>query len=182
MWKARERAYPTFSVSQRVSPLRRRPKGFPVALWKPSGPLLRTGLATRNRFLAQGKEPSIFFPHHRRFRLCGGDQGAFRSPPGPLRGPVFRAGGRNLPQTAVSLWQARKMPFLLFPACTKPFLKYNKKSPVRLTAPGFSPAMAQQRLRGHAGKANDKDNGQHSRQGADFLHLAGAQLQQGVGD
>ena len=33
-----------FSVSQRVSPLRRRPQGFPVALWKPSGgasPLLQ---------------------------------------------------------------------------------------------------------------------------------------------
>ena len=27
-----------FSVSQRISPLRRRPKGFPLALWKPSGP------------------------------------------------------------------------------------------------------------------------------------------------
>ena len=26
-----------FSVSQRISPLRRRPKGFPIALWKPSG-------------------------------------------------------------------------------------------------------------------------------------------------
>ena len=100
-------------------------------------PLLRTGLATRNRFLAQGKEPSIFFPHHRRFRLCGGDQGAFRSPPGPLRGPVFLAGGRNLPQTAVSLWQAREMPFLLFPACTKPSLKYNKKEPGAIDRTGL---------------------------------------------
>ena len=26
-------------VSQKVSPLRRRPKGFPIALWKPSGPI-----------------------------------------------------------------------------------------------------------------------------------------------
>ena len=29
--------YFLFSVSQGVSPLRRRPKGFPLALWKPSG-------------------------------------------------------------------------------------------------------------------------------------------------
>ena len=36
---ARERAFLSFFVSQRISPLRRRPKGFPVALWKPSGPL-----------------------------------------------------------------------------------------------------------------------------------------------
>ena len=59
--KARERAYPTFYVTQRVSPQRRRPKGFPVALWKPSGPLLRTGLATRNRFLAQGKGKGLSY-------------------------------------------------------------------------------------------------------------------------
>ena len=31
-----EGAYFLFYVSQRISPLRRRPKGFPVALWKPS--------------------------------------------------------------------------------------------------------------------------------------------------
>ena len=32
----RKRAYLSFPVSQRVLPLRRRPKGFPIALWKPS--------------------------------------------------------------------------------------------------------------------------------------------------
>ena len=32
------RAFLAFPVSQRISPLRRRPKGFPLALWKPSGP------------------------------------------------------------------------------------------------------------------------------------------------
>ena len=31
----------------------------------------------------------FFLPYHKGFRLCGGDQGAFRSPPGPLRGPSF---------------------------------------------------------------------------------------------
>ena len=34
------RAFLAFPVSQRVSPLRRRPKGFPIALWKPSAPIL----------------------------------------------------------------------------------------------------------------------------------------------
>ena len=34
---ARERAFLSFFVSQGISPLRRRPKGFPLALWKPSG-------------------------------------------------------------------------------------------------------------------------------------------------
>ena len=53
MRKARERAYPTFSVSQRVSPLRRRPKGFPVALWKPSGPLQQKGICSKEDFVAK---------------------------------------------------------------------------------------------------------------------------------
>ena len=33
----------------------------------------------------------FFSPHRKGFRLCGGDQGAFRSPPGPLRGPSLYA-------------------------------------------------------------------------------------------
>ena len=33
-----ETGLPFFPVSQRISPLRRRPKGFPLALWKPSAP------------------------------------------------------------------------------------------------------------------------------------------------
>ena len=76
-----------FPVSQRVSPLRRRPKGFPVALWKPSALCCAWGIPQKTDFLWQaGKEPSLLFPYHKRFRLCGGDQGVFRSPPGPLRG------------------------------------------------------------------------------------------------
>ena len=35
---SKEKGLLAFSVSQRISPLRRRPKGFPIALWKPSGP------------------------------------------------------------------------------------------------------------------------------------------------
>ena len=90
--KARERAFTFFSVSQELSPLRRRPKGFPVALWKPSGPTLlkRMGIA-KNGSLAEGKGKSLscFFLYHSVSCLCGGDQGAFRSPPGPLRGPYL---------------------------------------------------------------------------------------------
>ena len=86
-----------FAVSQRVSPLGRRPKGFPVALWKPSGPTLlkRMGIA-KNGSLAEGKgkRPFLLFPYHREFRLCGGDQGAFRSPPGP---PIPPSNGRGIP-------------------------------------------------------------------------------------
>ena len=84
--KARERAYLLFFVSQRVSPQRRRPKGFPVALWKPSGPLLRTGLATRNRFLAQGKEPSIFFRITEGFASAEATRGLSGRPLDPFGG------------------------------------------------------------------------------------------------
>ena len=51
VWMARKRYFLAFSVSQGVSPLRRRPKGFPVALWKPSAPLPRMGISTRNEML-----------------------------------------------------------------------------------------------------------------------------------
>ena len=52
-----EKGLPFFSVSQRISPLRRRPKGFPLALWKPSAPLLRKGICTtKNGGLVKGKE------------------------------------------------------------------------------------------------------------------------------
>ena len=78
-----KRASLLFSVSQRISPLRRRPKGFPVALWKPSGPLAAKGDAGGTAFLWKARERAFLA---RGFRLCGGDQGAFRSPPGPLRG------------------------------------------------------------------------------------------------
>ena len=56
LWKARKGPSLYFPVSQRISPLRRRPKGFPVALWKPSGvPLLRMGGAAWNSFLMKGQ-------------------------------------------------------------------------------------------------------------------------------
>ena len=52
-----------FFVSLRVSPLRRRPKGFPVALWKPSGfhPLRWMGGLQKMGFCGkQGKCPPCF--------------------------------------------------------------------------------------------------------------------------
>ena len=55
-----KRAPLLFSVSQRVSPLRRRPKGFPIALWKPSGPLAAKGRQKEQLFCGrQGKGPSL---------------------------------------------------------------------------------------------------------------------------
>ena len=89
--KARERAFTFFSVSQEISPLRRRPKGFPVALWKPSGPtLLKRMGPQKNRSLAEGKGKSLYilFCFSGDFALCGGDQRAFRSPFGNLRSPL----------------------------------------------------------------------------------------------
>ena len=59
---------------------------FPV--WEStSSARRRTKPPTRNRFLVGGKEKgfTIFFLFLKRFRLCGGDQRAFRSPFGNLR-------------------------------------------------------------------------------------------------
>ena len=51
--RARERLSLLFPVSRRISPLRRRPKGFPVALWKPSGPLQQKGICSKEDFVAK---------------------------------------------------------------------------------------------------------------------------------
>ena len=74
------RAFLAFPVSQRISPLRRRPKGFPVALWKPSALCCVWGIPQEADSLWKTREePSLLSTYHRGFRLCGGDQGAFRS-------------------------------------------------------------------------------------------------------
>ena len=74
------RAFLAFPISQRVSPLRRRPKGFPVALWKPSALCCAWGIPQETDFLGQaGNGLTFLFPYHQGFRHCGGDQGAFRS-------------------------------------------------------------------------------------------------------
>ena len=64
-------AFGYFPMMESTSPARRRAKP-----------------PTRNGYLVEGRKRGyLSFPYHRGFRLCGGDQGAFRSPPGPLRGP-----------------------------------------------------------------------------------------------
>ena len=74
LWRIRSLRRPlgTFPRGESTSSARRRAK--------PS---------TRNRFLMEGKGKSLYFRFLflRRFRLCGGDQRAFRSPFGNLRGP-----------------------------------------------------------------------------------------------
>ena len=64
-------------------------KGLSARPLETFGPLLQRGGA-KNRFLMKGKGKGLpcFFLFRREFRTCGCDQGAFRSPPGPLRGPT----------------------------------------------------------------------------------------------
>ena len=59
------------------------------------------------------KGPFLLFPYHRGFRLCGGDQGAFRSPPGPLRGPSLYAWAKP-PTRHKLLAEGRKRVYLSF--------------------------------------------------------------------
>ena len=67
-----------------------------------------------------GKGPTFLFPHHKGFRLCGGDQGAFRSPPGPLRGPCLYAWAKP-PTRNKLLAEGRKRAYLSFPRIPKDF-------------------------------------------------------------
>ena len=64
-----------------------------------------------------GNGPTFLFPHHKGFRLCGGDQRAFRSPFGNLRS---LATSRNLNIKQISCGrQERGLPF--FPRIAKGF-------------------------------------------------------------
>ena len=73
-------------------------------------PCCARDLRTRNRFLADGKGKSLpyFFPYHRRFRLSGGDQRAFRSPFGKPSGPYLlkRLRARKLNLSSSSFQQS----------------------------------------------------------------------------
>ena len=64
LWMARERALLSFSVSWEISPLRRRPKGFPIALWKPSGAIPVEVNGSHKKWIPcgwQGKELYFLF-------------------------------------------------------------------------------------------------------------------------
>ena len=87
-------------IAQGVSPLRRRPKGFPIALWKPSGSFFwRCSLSNIGpRLWTRGAYPQscalrMTAPSAEGaegFRACRRGAGAFRSPPPPLRAPSYR--------------------------------------------------------------------------------------------
>ncbi len=69
------------------------------------------GMAQRNKLLAAGrKRVYLSFPYHKGFRLCGGDQRAFRSPFGNLRALC----SKGVAQKTDSLWKAREKLFLAF--------------------------------------------------------------------
>ena len=102
------------------------------AVWAPvrefykKTPLQRTSSAhrrakprTRNSFLVkgQGKGSPCFFPFHGGFRLCGGDQRAFRSPFGNLR-PFAAYGGFHKKQIPCGR-QEKSLP--CFPRITEGF-------------------------------------------------------------
>ena len=99
-----------FPVSQRISPLRRRPGGFPIAPWTPSGPIpIYVGETEKGL--------TFLFPHHKGFRLCGGDQRAFRSPFGNLR--PLAANGNLYKKLIPCRRQETGLPF--FPRIAKAF-------------------------------------------------------------
>ena len=56
----------------------------------------------------QGKGPILLFPYHKEFRLCGGDQRAFRSPIGNLRAPSC---ARDVPQEIDFLRKGKSLPY-----------------------------------------------------------------------
>ncbi len=80
-----------------------------------------------------GNGPSFLAPYRKGFRLCGGDQGAFRSPPGPLRGPSLCEWAKP-PTRNRFLAEGRKRAFLSCPVS-------QKASPLRRRPEGFPVAL-----------------------------------------
>ena len=106
-----------FLFRKEISPLRRRPGGFPLAPWTPSGPILicvgKTSHEKQTSCRRQEKALPFFFPYRKGFRLCGGDQRAFRSPFGNLR-PFAAHGGFHKKQIPCGR-QEKSLPcFILF--------------------------------------------------------------------
>ena len=138
--EGRKRAYLSFPVSQRVSPLRRRPGGFPIAPWTPSGPIpIYMDETSHKKQIPCGRQETglpFFLPYHKGFRLCGGDQGAFRSPPGPLRGPSLYEWEKH-PTRNKSLAEGRKRAYLSFPVSQEisPLRRRPKGFPIALWKP-----------------------------------------------
>ena len=65
LWMARKIPSLLLPVLRRVSPLRRRPKGFPIALWKPSGAIPVEVNGSHKKWIPwgrQGKELYFLFP------------------------------------------------------------------------------------------------------------------------
>ena len=87
-----EKGLPFFSVSQRLSPLRRRPKGFPVALWKPSALCCAWGIPQETDSLWQaGKEPTFLFRITKAFASAEATKGLSGRPLETF-GPLLRMG------------------------------------------------------------------------------------------
>ena len=65
LWEVGKGFFLLFPVSWRVSPLRRRPKGFPIAPWTPSGPIpIYVGETSHKKQIScgrQGKFPLLHF-------------------------------------------------------------------------------------------------------------------------
>ena len=112
LWKARKRLSLHFPASQRVSPLRRRPKGFPIALWKPSAPCSGWDFPQKTDFLWKARERlPLHFPASQRVS--------------PLR---RRLGGLSIaPWTHLGGTAIRFRRLLLCLMCSKQFFDFPKR-------------------------------------------------------
>ena len=89
------------------------PFGYFPVMESTSSARRRTKPLTRNGFLVDGREGGFLaFLCFAGFRLCGGDQRAFRSPFGNLRGTPFEANGG--PQVNWFLVDGKEGSFLVF--------------------------------------------------------------------
>ena len=107
--EGRKRAYLSFPVSQRLSPLRRRPGGFPVAPWTPSGPIpICMDETSHKKQIPCGRQETglpFFSRITKGFASAEATRGLSDRPLDPFGAHPY-IHGRNLPQETDSLWKA----------------------------------------------------------------------------
>ena len=120
--KGRKRAYLSFLASQKVSPLRRRPGGFPLAPWTPSGPIpVYMGETSHKKQISCDRQETglPFFPRvTNTFAFAEATKGLSARPLGLFGSVIFSSSGwrsRNIKNPRSPRPKAAEAGVLFFP-------------------------------------------------------------------
>ena len=140
LWKARKKSFLAISDLRRVSPLRRRPGGFPVAPWTPSGPIpICMDETSHKKQIPCGRQETglpFFSRITKAFASAEATRGLSDRPLDPF-GAHPCMSGRNIPQETKVLRKAGNEPTFLFSVSQRisPLWRRTKGFPIALWKP-----------------------------------------------